>query len=204
MSADNQLSPAKCLLTTSCIFPNTTVYPIQQYQAFNDILSGDKNISILQDECIYNFHSSCKHMHLSFKSVCNKEHKGVIWLTQVIFHKALVYGTSALGRITRPFNIYSSFCVTVLKMSPGLGRFPRKHALVHSSIGKIQLVVSRLFAGDNRLSSRFFASGQPVVTRPKSLVTTGCQQTLPFFCCFFKPTRASKVNQRSRLISKEK
>ena len=26
----------------------------------------------------YNFHSSCKHMHLSFKSICNKEHKGVI------------------------------------------------------------------------------------------------------------------------------
>ena len=27
----------------------------------------------------YNFHSSCKRMHLSFKSVCNKEHiKGVI------------------------------------------------------------------------------------------------------------------------------
>ena len=27
----------------------------------------------------YNFHSSCKHMHLSFKSLCNKEeHKGVI------------------------------------------------------------------------------------------------------------------------------
>ena len=26
----------------------------------------------------YNFHSSCKHMHLSFKSVCNKENKGVI------------------------------------------------------------------------------------------------------------------------------
>ena len=25
-----------------------------------------------------NIHSSCKHMHLSFKSVCNKEHKGVI------------------------------------------------------------------------------------------------------------------------------
>ena len=31
----------------------------------------------------YNFHSSCKHnvMHLSFKSVCNKEHKGVICYT---------------------------------------------------------------------------------------------------------------------------
>ena len=27
----------------------------------------------------YSFHSSCKHVHLSFKSVCNKEHKGVIW-----------------------------------------------------------------------------------------------------------------------------
>ena len=26
----------------------------------------------------YNFHSSSKHMNLSFKSVCNKEHKGVI------------------------------------------------------------------------------------------------------------------------------
>ena len=26
----------------------------------------------------YNFHSSCKHMHLSFRSICIKEHKGVI------------------------------------------------------------------------------------------------------------------------------
>ena len=26
----------------------------------------------------YNFHSSWKHMHLSFISICNKEHKGVI------------------------------------------------------------------------------------------------------------------------------
>ena len=26
----------------------------------------------------YNFHLSCKHMHMSFKSVCNKELKGVI------------------------------------------------------------------------------------------------------------------------------
>ena len=47
-------------------------------------------------------------------------------------------------------------------MSPDLGRFPRKHALVHRSIGKIQLVVSRLFttgyhqtkkSSDNRLSA---------------------------------------------------
>ena len=27
----------------------------------------------------YNFHLSCKHVHLSFKSICNKEHKGVIF-----------------------------------------------------------------------------------------------------------------------------
>ena len=26
----------------------------------------------------YNFHSFCKHMHLFFKSICNKEGKGVI------------------------------------------------------------------------------------------------------------------------------
>ena len=26
----------------------------------------------------YNFHSSCKHLHLYFKRVCNKEHKGGI------------------------------------------------------------------------------------------------------------------------------
>ena len=45
-------------------------------------------------------------------------------------------------------------------MQPNSNRFPRKHA-----IGKIQLVVSRLFAGDNWLSLDFL------------LVTTGCQQT---------------------------
>ena len=38
MSGDNRLSPAKSLLTTSCIFFNNNVYPIQQHQAFNDIL----------------------------------------------------------------------------------------------------------------------------------------------------------------------
>ena len=26
----------------------------------------------------YNFHLSCKHMLLTFKNICNKEHKGVI------------------------------------------------------------------------------------------------------------------------------
>ena len=26
----------------------------------------------------YNLHLSCKHMHLSFKNICNQEHKGVV------------------------------------------------------------------------------------------------------------------------------
>ena len=42
---------------------------------------GDKNNSILHLSAglvTYNFHLSCKPMHLSFISVCNKEHMGVI------------------------------------------------------------------------------------------------------------------------------
>ena len=44
-------------------------------------VSGDKKIQYCTcpaGRVTYNFHLSCKHMHLSFKSVCNKEHKGVI------------------------------------------------------------------------------------------------------------------------------
>ena len=49
----------------------------------------------------YNFHSSCKHMHLSFKMKCNKEHKGVICNTT-----SLSYSSQS----TRPFGKnYSSF-----------------------------------------------------------------------------------------------
>ena len=33
----------------------------------------------LAGQVTYNFHLSCKRMHLFFKSVCNKEHKGVIF-----------------------------------------------------------------------------------------------------------------------------
>ena len=42
---------------------------------------GTKNISILHLSCRTsdNFHSTCKHMHSSFKRICNKEHKGVIF-----------------------------------------------------------------------------------------------------------------------------
>ena len=50
----------------------------------------------------YNFHSCCKHMHLSFKSLCNKEHKE-LWLPRVILPKALVLQDECYGKN------YSSF-----------------------------------------------------------------------------------------------
>ena len=37
-----------------------------------------KNCTCPAGRVTCNFHSSCKHMHLSFKSRCNKEHKGII------------------------------------------------------------------------------------------------------------------------------
>ena len=43
--------------------------------------SGDKNIQYCTcpaGRVTYNFHSSCKHMHLSFKKLCNKEYMRVI------------------------------------------------------------------------------------------------------------------------------
>ena len=46
----------------------------------------------------YNFHSSCKHiMHLSFKSVCNKEQKGVIC------------NTSQLPRVILPKSFWKNY-----------------------------------------------------------------------------------------------
>ena len=51
-----------------------------------------------------NFHSSCNHMHLSFKSVCNKEHKGVICNSTSSFSSQ---STRPTGRVLG--NYYSSF-----------------------------------------------------------------------------------------------
>ena len=45
----------------------------------------------------YNFHSSCKHIHFSFKSVCNKEHKGIICI--IIPHVNSPYKTSIDERL---------------------------------------------------------------------------------------------------------
>ena len=45
------------------------------------VMSGDKIFQYCTcpaGRVTYNFHLSCKHMYLSFKSICNKEHKGVI------------------------------------------------------------------------------------------------------------------------------
>ena len=41
-------------------------------------MSGDKNISILHLSCRTSDLQFSQHTHLSFKSVCNKEHKGAI------------------------------------------------------------------------------------------------------------------------------
>ena len=46
-----------------------------------DLLQGTKisqNCTCPAGQVTYNLQSSCKHMLLSFESVCNKEHKGVI------------------------------------------------------------------------------------------------------------------------------
>ena len=54
----------------------------KHYQECETVMSqGTKiyqNCTCPSGRVTYNFHSSCKHMHLSFKSVYNKEHKGVI------------------------------------------------------------------------------------------------------------------------------
>ena len=67
------------------------------------VYTGDKNISILHWSCRTsdNFHLSCKHIYMSFKSVCNKEYKGVICYMTSSSNSS--QSTHALGRITSPF-----------------------------------------------------------------------------------------------------
>ena len=70
--------------------------------------AGDKNISIL-----HLFSLVLQHMHLSIKSVCNKEHKGVIVNTTFSSNSSqstrptgqVSYRMNTFGRITRPFQI---------------------------------------------------------------------------------------------------
>ena len=49
----------------------------------------------------YNFHSFRKQLHLSFKSICNKEHKGVI--CNMTTSSNSFQSTRPTGRITYPF-----------------------------------------------------------------------------------------------------
>ena len=73
------------------------------------IRAGDKNISKLYLSCMTSdlqFSLVLQTMHLYFKSVCNKEHKGVTCdrtSSKLLFPKHLSYRMSALGGITRPF-----------------------------------------------------------------------------------------------------
>ena len=81
----------------------------------------------------YNFHSSCKHMHLSFKSTYNKEHKRVI-CSMTSWSNCR---TSALGRITHSF--YISLVITsqnnertsgILSPDSNFETFVLKHSLM--------------------------------------------------------------------------
>ena len=60
----------------------------------------------------YNFHSSCKHIHLSFKSVCNKEHKGAICndFLEQFFPKHSSYRTSAFEELLVLSRFHSKLC----------------------------------------------------------------------------------------------
>ena len=49
-----------------------TVYNVQETKIFQYCTCPAGRVT-------YNFHSSCKQMYLPFKSLCNKEHKGVIF-----------------------------------------------------------------------------------------------------------------------------
>ena len=63
-------------MTAFKIFVHMTSYTTKSYA-----IQGTKKFQYCTcpaGRVTYNFHSSCKHMHLSFKSVCNKEHKGEI------------------------------------------------------------------------------------------------------------------------------
>ena len=77
-------------------------------QNFNSYLSGDKIFQYCTcpaGRVTYNFHSSCKCMHMSFKSVCNKEHKGVICKVTSLSYSS--QSTRPIGRVLG--KNYSSF-----------------------------------------------------------------------------------------------
>ena len=59
----------------------------------------DKNISILHLSCRTS-DLQCKHMHLSFKRVCNREHKGVICNRAYFHHFGTMTHTPGIGNFS--------------------------------------------------------------------------------------------------------
>ena len=89
----------------------------------------------------YNFHSPCKHMPVSFKSVCNKEHKGVIckmtsWSNS--YKSVRPIGRVLLGRFTHPFQM--SLVITI-----GQVEFLSPAVIIESLESCIVTVLSILF-----------------------------------------------------------
>ena len=115
MSGDNLLSPAKSLLTTSCILFNYNMYPIKQYQAFNDILcyklffySSCLNIEI----CIQ------KNMHLC---ICSNDIKFQLynaWLLLVNW-LIMIKGTILLTFIkwNHPVDYLDTYSLFIIKVN---------------------------------------------------------------------------------------
>ena len=64
--AFSKFSNIRYKISNIFMLPEGTAHGVQKY--FN----------IATWRMTYNFHSSCKHMHLSFKRMCNKELKRVI------------------------------------------------------------------------------------------------------------------------------
>ena len=87
---DNPSALKQALVTISSILQSFSKYILPHYSKLNILMLnfiipnqvGGHGSKIFQyftcPAATYNFHSSCKHMHLSFKIVCNKEHKGVM------------------------------------------------------------------------------------------------------------------------------
>ena len=68
------------LVPLACEDEDTCAYSL--YAHFKNTIQGTKIFqyyTCTAGRVTYNFHSSCKHMYLSFKSIYNKEHMGLIY-----------------------------------------------------------------------------------------------------------------------------
>ena len=75
-------------------------YPLYKIILLNNEIQGKKIFQYCTcpaGRVTYSFRSFCKHMHLSFKSVCNTEHKGVICNMTSLSNSS--QSTSPTGRV---------------------------------------------------------------------------------------------------------